>query len=102
MVLPIAGIVAAARLARAAQVATRTASGIKTAKTVEKIYREGSAAPIVSAPTKSQSQINAEGIAKARAALNMPAKGTTAAKNADEARKRAAEAQLYKSRIKGK
>jgi hypothetical protein len=43
MVLPIAGIVAAARLARAAQVATRTASGIKTAKTVEKIYREGSA-----------------------------------------------------------
>ena len=32
----------------------------------------------------------------------MPAKGTPAAKNAEEARKRAAEAQLHKSRIKGK
>jgi hypothetical protein len=102
MALPIAALVAAARLARAAQVATRTASGIKTAKTVEKIYKEGSASPIVSAPTKSQSQINAEGIAKAREALKMPAKGTPAAKNAEEARKRAAEAQLHKSRIKGK
>ncbi len=102
MPAPIAALVAAARLARAAQLATRTASGIKTAKTVEKIYKEGSASPIVSAPTKSQSQINAEGIAKAREALKMPPKGTVAAKNADEARKRAAEAQLYKSRIKGK
>jgi hypothetical protein len=102
MALPIAAIVAAARLARAAQVATRTASGIKTAKTVEKIYKEGSASPITSTPTKSQSQINAEGISKAREALKMPAKGTAAAKNADEARKRATEAQLYKSRIKGK
>jgi hypothetical protein len=102
MALPIAAIVAAARLARAVQVATRTASGIKTAKTVEKIYKEGSAAPITSAPTKSQSQINAEGIAKAREALKMPPKGTASAKNAEEARKRAAEAQLYKSRIKGK
>ena len=102
MPAPIAAIVAAARLARAAQVATRTASGIKTAKTVEKIYREGSASPITGAPVKSQSQINAEGIAKAREALKMPPKGTAAAKNADEARKRAAESHLHKSRIKGK
>jgi hypothetical protein len=101
MALPIAAIVAAARLARVAQAVAKSAPSIKTAKTVDKLYREGSASPIVSAPTRSQSQINAEGIAKAREALKMPAKGTTAAKNASEARKRAAEASLYKSRIKG-
>jgi hypothetical protein len=101
MALPIAAIVAAARLARAAQVALKGAPSIKTAKTVQKVYKEGSASPIVSTSTKSQSQINAEGIAKSREALKMPAKGTTAAKNASEARKRAAEANLYKSRIKG-
>jgi signal transduction protein with GAF and PtsI domain len=65
MVAPIAAIVAAARLARAAQVAARTAGGIKSASTVSKVYREGSAAPI----TRTQAQINEEGIAKARAAL---------------------------------
>jgi hypothetical protein len=101
MALPIAAIVGAARLARAAQVALKSAPSIKTAKTVQKVYREGSASPIVSTPARSQAQINAEGIAKAREALKMPAKGTTAAKNAAESRKRAAEASLYKSRIKG-
>jgi hypothetical protein len=101
MALPIAAIVAAARLARATQVALKGAPSIKTAKTVQKVYREGSASPIVSTPTKTQAQINAEGIAKSREALKMPAKGTTAAKNASESRKRAAESTLYKSRIKG-
>jgi hypothetical protein len=101
MALPIAAIVAAARLARAAQAVAKSAPSIKTAKTVDKLYREGSASPIVSAPARSQAQINAEGIAKSREALKMPAKGTTAAKNASESRKRAAEASLYKSRIKG-
>jgi hypothetical protein len=65
MVLPIAAIVAAARLAKAAQAATRTAGGIKNASTVSKIYKEGSAAPI----TKTQAQITEEGLAKARAAI---------------------------------
>jgi hypothetical protein len=101
MALPIAAIVAAARLARAAQVALKSAPSIKTSKAVQKLYREGSASPIVSTPTRSQAQINAEGIAKAKEALKMPREGTTAAKNAAESRKRAAEASLYKSRIKG-
>jgi hypothetical protein len=102
MAVPIVAIVAAARLARAAQVATRTASGIKTAKTVDKLYKEGSAPPITGAPVKTQAQINAEGIAKAKEALKMPPKGTVSARNAEESRKRASEAVLYKSRIKGK
>ena len=97
MPAPIVAIVAAVRLARAAQIATRTAGGIKSAKTVQKVYKEGSAAP-----ARTQAQINAEGIAKAKEALKMPPKGTTAAKNAEEARKRAADAHLYKSRITGK
>ena len=101
MAVPLAVIVAAARAARAIQLATRNSGGIKAAKTVQKIYREGSASPIVSTPARSQAQINAEGIAKAREALKMPREGTTAAKNAAESRKRAAEANLYKSRIKG-
>jgi hypothetical protein len=71
MPVPIAAIVAAARLARAAQVALKSAPSIKTAKTVQKLYREGSASPIVSTPTRSQAQINAEGIAKAREALGV-------------------------------
>ena len=96
MPAPIVAIVAAARLARAIQSATRTAGGIKSAKTVQKVYREGSAAP-----ARSQAQINAEGIAKAREALNMPPKGTAAAKNAAESRKRLAESHLNKSRITG-
>ena len=65
MVVPIAAIVAAARLARAAQVAARTAGGIKNASTVSKVYKEGSAAPI----TRTQAQITEEGLAKARAAI---------------------------------
>jgi hypothetical protein len=102
MAVPIVAIVAAARLARAAQVATRTASGIKTAKTVDKLYKEGSAPPITGTPAKTQAQINAEGIAKSREALKMPPKNTVSARNAEESRKRASEASLYKSRIKGK
>jgi hypothetical protein len=65
MVPAIAAIVAAARLARAAQVAARTVGGIKGAKTVGKIYQEGSAPPIA----RTQAQITEEGIAKARTAL---------------------------------
>ena len=68
-------IVAAARAARAAQIATRITGGIKGAKTVEKIYQEGSAAPIAGS-VKSQAQINAEGIAKARQSIGLPAKPT--------------------------
>ena len=97
MVLPIAAIVAAARLARAAQVATRTAGGIKNASTVSKVYREGAAAPI----TKTQAQITEDGLAKARAAIGVPPKNTTAGKIAEESRKRAAESHLKKTRIKG-
>jgi hypothetical protein len=66
MPVPIAVIVAAARAARAIQLATRTAGGIKSAKTVEKVYREGSAPP-----ARTQAQINEEGIAKAREALGV-------------------------------
>jgi hypothetical protein len=66
MALPIAVIVAAARAARAIQLATRTSGGIKAAKTVQKVYREGSAAP-----ARTQAQINEEGIAKAREALGV-------------------------------
>jgi hypothetical protein len=101
MALPIAAIVAAARLARAAQAVAKSAPSIKTAKTVQKVYKEGSAPPISATPARSQAQINAEGIAKSREALKMPSKGTVSARNAEESRKRAAEASLYKSRIKG-
>jgi hypothetical protein len=66
MPVPIAVIVAAARAARAIQLATRTAGGIKSAKTVEKVYREGSAPP-----ARTQAQINEEGIAKAREVLGV-------------------------------
>jgi hypothetical protein len=66
MPVPIAALVAAARAAHAIKLATRTAGGIKSAKTVEKIYREGSAPP-----ARTQAQINAEGIAKAREALGV-------------------------------
>jgi hypothetical protein len=66
MPVPIAVIVAAARAARAIQLATRTAGGIKSAKTVEKVYREGSAPP-----ARTQAQINEEGIAKSREALGV-------------------------------
>ena len=65
MVPAIAAIVAAARLAKAAQAAARTVGGIKGARTVGKIYQEGSAPPI----GRTQAQITEEGIAKARAAL---------------------------------
>ena len=97
MVPAIAAIVAAARLARAAQVAARTAGGIKKASTVSKVYREGSAAPIA----RTQAQINEEGLAKARAAIGVPPKNTVAGKIAEESRKRAAESHLSKNRIKG-
>jgi hypothetical protein len=96
MPAPIAALVAAARLARAIQSATRTAGGIKTAKTVQKVYKEGSAPP-----ARTQQQINEEGIAKAKEALGLPPKGSSAARNAEESRKRIAEAHLNKSRIKG-
>jgi hypothetical protein len=66
MPVPIAALVAAARAAHAIKLATRTAGGIKSAKTVEKIYREGSAPP-----ARTQAQINEEGIAKAREALGV-------------------------------
>lgn len=66
MPVPIAVIVAAARAARAIQLATRTAGGIKSAKTVEKVYREGSAPP-----ARTQAEINAEGAAKAREILGV-------------------------------
>jgi hypothetical protein len=66
MPVPIAALVAAARAARAIQLATRTAGGIKSAKTVEKVYKEGSAPP-----ARTQAQINEEGIAKAREALGV-------------------------------
>ena len=92
----IAALVASVRAARAIQSATRTTGGIKSAKTVQKVYKEGSAAPV-----KSQAQINAEGIAKAKEALKMPREGTAAAKNAAESRKRLAESHLNKSRITG-
>jgi hypothetical protein len=94
--LAIAALVAAARAARAVQLATRATGGIKAAKTVQKVYKEGSAPPV-----RTQAQITEDGLAKSRAALNMPPKGTVAAKNAEEARKRAADAHLYKSRITG-
>ena len=64
MVPAIAAIVAAARLAKAAQAAIRTAGGIKNASTVSKVYREGSAAP-----ARTQAQITEEGLAKARGAI---------------------------------
>lgn len=66
MPVPIAAIVAAARAARAIQLATRTAGGIKSAKTVEKVYKEGFAPP-----ARTQAQINAEGAAKARDAMGV-------------------------------
>ena len=66
MPVPIAALVAAARAAHAIKLATRTAGGNKSAKTVEKIYREGSAPP-----ARTQAQINEEGIAKAREALGV-------------------------------
>jgi signal transduction protein with GAF and PtsI domain len=64
--LAIAALVAAARAARAVQLATRVTGGIKTAKTVQKVYKEGSAPP-----ARTQAQINEEGIAKAREALGV-------------------------------
>jgi hypothetical protein len=94
--LAIAALAAAARAARVIQSATRTTGGIKTAKTVQKVYKEGSAAP-----ARTQAQINADGIAKAKEALRMPREGTPAAKNAAESRKRLAESHLNKSRITG-
>ena len=66
MALPIAALVAAARAARAIQLATRATGGIKAAKTVQKVYKEGSAPPV-----RTQAQINEEGSAKARAALGV-------------------------------
>jgi hypothetical protein len=66
MAVPIAALVVAVRAARAIQLATRTAGGIKTAKTVQKVYKEGSAPP-----AKTQAEINAEGAAKAREVLGV-------------------------------
>ena len=66
MPVPIAALVAAVRAARAIQLATRTAGGIKSAKTVQKVYKEGSAPP-----ARTQAQINEEGIAKSREALGV-------------------------------
>lgn len=51
----------------------RTAGGITEAKTVSKDFAEGKAPPIV---PKTQAQINAEGLAKAKQSLNFPEKGT--------------------------
>ena len=75
MPIPIAGIVAAVRAARLAQAAARTTGGIKGAGTVGKVFTEGKAPPIVPKP---QALINAEGLAKIRQTLNIPAKGTPA------------------------
>jgi hypothetical protein len=57
-------IVAAAKTARAAQIATRVVGGIRGAKTVEKIYKEGSTPPIEASK------------AKIRKDLGIPEKGT--------------------------
>ena len=73
MTLPIAAIVAAVRAARLAQAAARTTGGIKGAGTVGKVFAEGKAPPII---PKTQAQINAEGLAKVKEALNIPKKGT--------------------------
>jgi hypothetical protein len=90
----IAAIVAAVRAARLAQAATRSTGGITGAKTVGKDFAEGKAAPII---PKTQAQINAEGIAKGRAALGLSPKPT-----AQEIAARASKekASLMKSRIK--
>jgi hypothetical protein len=64
----IAAVVAAVKAARAAAALTRTMGGIKNARTVGKIYQEGTAAPIA----KTQAQITQEGLAKARAAIGAP------------------------------
>ena len=61
----IAALVAAVRAARAASALTRTTGGIKNARSVGKVYKEGSAAPI----PRTQAQINEEGLAKARAVI---------------------------------
>jgi len=54
----------------------RMVGGIKGVKTVSKDFAEGMAPPIV---PKTQAQINAEGLAKIKKALNLPEKGTPAA-----------------------
>ena len=64
----IAALVAAVKAARAASALTRTTGGIKNARGVVKIYKEGTAAPI----TKTQAQITEEGLAKARTAIGAP------------------------------
>lgn len=56
----------------AKKLAVRIAGGIKGAKTVDKVYAEGSAAPIA----KSQAEINAEGVANARKAMGLSEKPT--------------------------
>lgn len=66
------GPIALAALANA----IRVAGGIKKAKTVNKVFSEGSAPPII---PKTQTQINAEGLKKIRETLNLPEKGTPAA-----------------------
>ena len=94
MPIPIAGIVAAVRAARLAQAATRSTGGITGSKTVSKVFAEGKAPPIV---PKTQAQINAEGAAKARAAMGLSPKPS-----AQEIASRASKEKiaLMKNRIK--
>jgi hypothetical protein len=66
------GPIALAALANA----IRVAGGIKKASTVNKVFAEGMAPPIV---PRTQAQINAEGLAKIRQTLKIPEKGTPAA-----------------------
>jgi len=66
------GPIALAALANA----IRVAGGIKKATTVNKIFAEGGAPPIL---PKTQAQTNVEGLKKIKEALNLPKKGTPAA-----------------------
>lgn len=81
-------IVAAARTARAAQIATRVAGGIRGAKTVEKVYREGTTPPIEASK------------AKIRKDLGIPEKGTPEYSKWQAGLAKQRDRDLSKSRIK--
>jgi hypothetical protein len=85
-------IVGAVRAARAAQVAARVVGGIKGAKTVGQVYKEGSASPIN--PTIAESKALIE------KTFNIPAKGTPQRAAYDASLQRKAETALSKNRIK--
>lgn len=103
---PIVGRTVAGKVAgqAAKKLAVRIVGGIKGAKTVDKVYSEGSAGPIshvkVVPPKKTQAQINEEGLEKARAAIGMPPKGTPQRENFDRQIIAQQNARLLKSRIK--